>query len=193
MLIDWPLFEAHRVLALVNDQIVGSLAMWTRRPGTPDYEAHARLITADAGVRKCARRQGIGTVLVGELAAFMAARRISGATLSARVGDRVSFLASLGAAEKHRMSEYPLDLTHVDHGMLQTWLDRGAGMGDLRSACPARSLRDTDPAAQRHAEQPASRNAGTPAIPLRSRIDQGVVRPYGCAWWRSRNGAIACR
>jgi hypothetical protein len=44
---------------LVNDQIVGSLAMWTRRPGTPDYEAHARLITADAGVRKCARRQGI--------------------------------------------------------------------------------------------------------------------------------------
>jgi len=77
MLIDWPLFEAHRVLALIDDRIVGSLAMWTRRPGTPDYEAHAHLITADAGVRKWARRQGIGTVLAGELAAFMRSRGIT--------------------------------------------------------------------------------------------------------------------
>src|SRR5262249_36765161 len=58
MLIDWPLFEAHRILALIDDQIVGSLAMWTRRPGTPDYEAHARLITAGHrnGTRRRARR-----------------------------------------------------------------------------------------------------------------------------------------
>jgi GNAT superfamily N-acetyltransferase len=127
MLIDWPLFEAHRVLALIDDRIVGSLAMWTRRPGTPDYEAHAHLITADAGVRKWARRQGIGTVLVGELAAFMRSRAITTATLSARVGDGTSFLASLGASEKHRMTENRLDLTGVDHGMLQAW-EQGAGL-----------------------------------------------------------------
>jgi len=131
MLIDWPLFEAHRVLALIDNQIVGSLAMWTRRPGTPDYEAHARLITADAGVKKCARRQGIGTVLVGELAAFMRSRGITTATLSARVGDGTSFLASLGAAEKHRMSEYRLDLTHIDHGMLQDWEQGASLIGEL--------------------------------------------------------------
>jgi hypothetical protein len=55
---DWPLFEAHRVLALIDGEIVGSLVMWTRRQGTPDYEAHARHISADAGVRKSRRRQG---------------------------------------------------------------------------------------------------------------------------------------
>ena len=131
MLIDWPLFEAHRVLALIDDQIVGSLAMWTRRPGTPDYEAHARLISADAGVRKCVRRQGIGTALVGELAAFMRSRQITTATLSARVGDGTSFLASLGAMEKHRMTENRLDLTHVDHGMLQAWEQRAGLIGGL--------------------------------------------------------------
>jgi GNAT superfamily N-acetyltransferase len=127
MLIDWPLFEAHRILALIDDQIVGSLAMWTRRPGTADYEAHARLISADAGVRKCARRQGVGTVLVGELAAFMRSRGITTATLSARVGDGTSFLASLAAAEKHRVTENRLDLTRVDYGMLQAW-EQGAGL-----------------------------------------------------------------
>lgn len=127
MLIDWPLFEAHHVLARIHDQIVGSLAMWTRRPCTPDYEAHARLITADAGVKKCARRQGIGTVLVGELAAFMDSRGITTATLSASVGDGTSFLASLGAQEKHRMTEYRLDLTHLDQAMLQGW-EQGAGL-----------------------------------------------------------------
>ena len=125
MLIDWPLFEARRVLALIDGKIVGSLVMWTRRPHTLDYEAHARLITADAGVRKCARRQGIGTVLVGELAAFMRSRGIITATLSARVGDGTSFLASLGASEKHRMTENRLDLTGVDHGLLQAW-EQGA-------------------------------------------------------------------
>src|SRR5262245_66674254 len=30
MLIDWPLFDAHRILALIDEEIVGSLAMWTR-------------------------------------------------------------------------------------------------------------------------------------------------------------------
>jgi len=127
MQVDWPLFETHRVLALTEDQIVGSLAMWTRRPNTPDYEAHAHHITADAGVRKSARRQGIGTALFCELAAFMRSRGITTATLSARVGDGTSFLASMGAVEKHRTIENRLDLTHVDRRMLQTW-EEGAGL-----------------------------------------------------------------
>jgi GNAT superfamily N-acetyltransferase len=121
MLIDWPLFETRRVLALIEGEIVGSLATWTRRPGTPDHEAHARHVTADAGVRKSARRQGIGTVLLGELAAFMCERDIVTATLSARAGDGTGFLASIGAAEKHRMIENRLDLARVDGGMLQSW------------------------------------------------------------------------
>lgn len=131
MQIEWPLFEAHRVLALADGEIVGSLAMWTRRPGTPDYEAHARHITADAGVRKCRRRQGIGTVLLGELAAFMRERGFETATLSARVGDGTAFLASIGAVEKHRMMENRLDLSRVDPGMLQAWeagSDQGEGL-----------------------------------------------------------------
>jgi GNAT superfamily N-acetyltransferase len=121
MQIDWPLFEAHRVLALLNGEIVGSLAMWTRRSGTPDYEAHARHLSADAGVRKSRRRQGVGTILLGELAAVMRERGFVTATLSARVGDGTAFLASIGAVEKHRMMENRLDLSRVDHKMLQAW------------------------------------------------------------------------
>lgn len=121
MQIDWPLFETHRVLALIDGQIVGSLALWRRREGTPDYEAHARHITADAGVRKSARRRGIGTVLLRELAAFMRERGFVTATLSARAGDGTAFLASIGAVEKHRMIENRLDLARVDSRMLQAW------------------------------------------------------------------------
>jgi GNAT superfamily N-acetyltransferase len=123
---DWPLFEEHRVLALVDDEIVGSLAMWTRRPGTADYEAHARFVSADAGVRRSARRQVIGTRLLGELAALMDRRAITTATLSARVGDGTRFLAAIGAAEKHSMMENRLELARVDRAMLQAWED-GAG------------------------------------------------------------------
>jgi GNAT superfamily N-acetyltransferase len=125
MRIDWPLFQAHRVLALIDGEIVGSLVMWTRRQGTPDYEAHARHISADAGVRKSRRRQGIGTTLLGELAAFMREHGPVTATLSARVGDGSAFLASIGAVEKHRMVENRLDLSRVDRRMLQVWEARG--------------------------------------------------------------------
>jgi len=121
MQIDWPLFEAHRVLALIDSQIVGSLATWTRRQGTPDYEAHARHITADAGVLKSMRRQGDGTVLLGELAVLMRERGLITATLSARVGAGTKFLASIGAVEKHRMIENRLDLARVDNRMLRAW------------------------------------------------------------------------
>ena len=121
MQIDWPLFETHRVLALIDSKIVGSLVMWTRREGTPDYEAHARHITADAGVKKGARRQGVGAVLLRELAAFMRERGFVIATLSARVGVGSAFLASIGAVEKHRTVENRLDLSRVDGTILQAW------------------------------------------------------------------------
>jgi GNAT superfamily N-acetyltransferase len=121
MLIDWPLFETHRVLALIDGQIAGSLMTWMRRRGTPDYEAHAQHISADAGVRKSARRQGVGTVLLAELAAIMRERGFVTATLSARVGDGTKFLAAIGAIEKHRMIENRLDLSRVDAGMLHAW------------------------------------------------------------------------
>jgi GNAT superfamily N-acetyltransferase len=125
MQIDWPLIEAHRVLALVDGKIVGSLAMWTRRQGTPDYEAHARHISADAGVLKSRRRQGVGTVLLGELATVMREHVHTTATLSARVGDGTVFLASIGAVEKHRMVENRLDLSRADESMLRAWEARG--------------------------------------------------------------------
>lgn len=131
MRIDWPLFEAHRVLALVDGEIVGSLAMWTRRPGTPDYEAHARHIGADAGVRKIRRRQGVGTALLGELAAFMRERGLETATLSARVGDGTAFLGSIGAVEKHRMMENRLDLSRVDGRRLHAWEALGGSVEGL--------------------------------------------------------------
>lgn len=125
MQINWPLFEGHRVLALIDGDIVGSLAMWTRRSGTPDYEAHACHISADAGVLKNRRRQGVGTVLLGELAVFMRERGHTTATLSARVGDGTAFLASIGATEKHRMVENRLDLSRVDESILRAWEARG--------------------------------------------------------------------
>jgi GNAT superfamily N-acetyltransferase len=125
MQINWPLFKAHRVLALIDGEIVGSLAMWTRRRGTPDYEAHAHHISADAGVLKSRRRQGVGTALLGELATFMRERGYTTATLSARVGDGTAFLASIGAIEKHRMVENRLDLSRVDEGILRAWEARG--------------------------------------------------------------------
>jgi GNAT superfamily N-acetyltransferase len=125
MQINWPLFEAHRVLALIDGEIVGSLAMWTRLRGTPDYEAHARHISADAGVLKSRRRQGVGTALLGELAAFMRERGHTTATLTARVGDGTAFLASIGATEKHRMVENRLDLSRVDESILWAWEARG--------------------------------------------------------------------
>lgn len=131
MQIDWPLFETHRVLALIDGQIVGSLAMWTRRKGTADYEAHAQHITADAGVRMSARRQGIGTVLLGELTAFMRERGFVTATLSARVGDGTMFLAAIGAIEKHRMVENRLDLSQVDGRMLHAWEAGGTSVEGL--------------------------------------------------------------
>ena len=122
---NWPLFEAHRVLALIDGEIVGSLAMWTRRRGTPDYEAHARHISADAGVLKSRRRQGVGTALFGKLATFMRERGHTTATLSARVGDGTNFLASIGAVEKNRMVENRLDLSRVDGSILRAWEARG--------------------------------------------------------------------
>jgi len=125
MQIKWPLFEAHRVLALIDGEIVGPLAMWTRRRGTPDYEAHARHITADAGVLKNRRRQGVGTALLGELAAFMREHEHTTAMLSARVGDGTAFLASIGAVEKHRMVENRLDLSRVNGSILRAWEAHG--------------------------------------------------------------------
>src|SRR5262249_58030062 len=92
-------------------------------PADEDYAHH---LPAAGGVGKSRRRQGIGTALFCELAAFMRSRGITTATLSARVGDGTSFLASMGAVEKHRMIENRLDLTHVDRRMLQTW-EEGAG------------------------------------------------------------------
>ena len=121
MLTEWPLFETHRVLALIDGEIVGSLAMWTRRKGTPDYEEHARFIGADAGVRRDARRRGVATVLLAVLAAFMREGGYVTATMSARVGGGTAYLDSIGAAEKHRVMESRLDLASVDRVMLRGW------------------------------------------------------------------------
>src|SRR5215468_4864969 len=100
---NWPLFEAHRVLALIDGEIVGSLAMWTRRRGTPDYEAHAHHISADVDVRRDCRRRGVATVLLAALAAFMREGAYVTVTMSARAGDGSAYLDSIGVVEKHRV------------------------------------------------------------------------------------------
>jgi GNAT superfamily N-acetyltransferase len=121
LLTEWPLFETHRVLALIEGEIAGSLAMWARRKGTPEYEAHAPFVGADAGVRRDCRRRGVAMVLLAALAAFMRAGGYVTATMSARVGDGTAYLDTIGAAEKHRAVENRLDLARADWAGLGRW------------------------------------------------------------------------
>jgi len=121
MLVEWPLFQIRHVLALIDGEIVGSLAMWTRRKGTPDYEAHAPFISADVDVRRDCRRCGVATVLLAALAAFMREGAYVTVTMSARAGDGSAYLDSIGAVEKHRVMENRLEFARVDRAMLRQW------------------------------------------------------------------------
>jgi GNAT superfamily N-acetyltransferase len=121
MLTDWPLFETARRLAFINGEIVGQLTLWSRRPDTADYDLHANRIEVAGGVRKDQRRQGIGTVLLSELHAFMQQHGRDLATMSTWLKDGKAFLSSIGADEKQRAIENRLDFTRVDPAMLRAW------------------------------------------------------------------------
>ena len=121
MLIDWPLEEAQRRLAFIDDRIAGQLAMWTRRPGTDDYAAHAQRIGVSCGVRADARRRGVGRALLAELEAVMCERDLNLATTSTWTADGKAFLTAIGAGEKQRMSQNRLDVTHVAPTLLSDW------------------------------------------------------------------------
>lgn len=118
---DWPLFRTDILLALVDDEIAGSLMIWTRRPGTVDYDAHARHVTTDLGVRKPLRRRGVATALLGVLAASMREGEREIATFSAQSEDGYAFARAIGGEEKHRLMQNRLDIASLDRAMLDRW------------------------------------------------------------------------
>jgi GNAT superfamily N-acetyltransferase len=126
---DWPLFWTQIFLAKVEKDIAGSLLIWMRRPGTADYQAHARYVTTDIGVRKAMRRHGVGTALLGQLAHVMHDGQREIATFSTQTNDGHAFALAIGAEEKHRAMQNRLDIRRVDRGMLAGWEQRGETAG----------------------------------------------------------------
>jgi GNAT superfamily N-acetyltransferase len=121
MLKQWPLFEQHLALALIDGQIAGSSYMSRARPGRPDYELHAPFCNVSIGVRLAARRQGVAMQLLAYAADFMAANGQVTARCGTHFDTGYAFLAAIGAAEQERTIASRLDLAGTDWEELARW------------------------------------------------------------------------
>jgi GNAT superfamily N-acetyltransferase len=136
-----PLFDHEYVLALIDGQIVASSSMSRRRTGTPDYELHAPYTHVTGGVRRAARRQGVGMRLLGALADFMQRNgQVTASMMPTHFSDGWAFLTHIGAQEKLRMMENRLDMARVDWEQVARWEQalRTADLGLTWEVYPSR-------------------------------------------------------
>ncbi len=125
----WPLYENHRLLAIRENVIAGSLGYSFRREGTEDYPSFAPFVHAWGGVLEPNRRQGIATALLRPLLAFMDETGRTTLTVDARRPEGHAFLRAIGAGEKHRMMENRLRFAGLDWPQLDAWETAAAATG----------------------------------------------------------------
>jgi GNAT superfamily N-acetyltransferase len=116
-----PLHETRRMIARREGEIVGSIGLWFRREGTPEYDMFAPFVYVWGGVRVPWRRQGVGTALLRALHGFMHERGKTIATIGTHLPEGHAFLAAIGAVEKNRTFINRLALAGVDWDELARW------------------------------------------------------------------------
>ncbi len=97
-----PLHETSRLLARLDGSLVGSIGLWFRREGTPDFAEFAPFVYVWGGVLLPWRRRGVATALTRALLDFMRARGKTTATIGSHLPEGCAFLAAIGAVEKNR-------------------------------------------------------------------------------------------
>jgi GNAT superfamily N-acetyltransferase len=116
-----PLWESRRWLALVGTEVIGSLRVGFRRPGTPNAAEHEPFLNGGGSVRADARRRGVGALLLREVQALMHRLDKTVLTLSAHAAPGHAFLTHVGAAEKFSMVESRAVLAQLDWVSLREW------------------------------------------------------------------------
>ena len=118
---DRPLQINYVLLAWSDGEIIGSLGMGVRRPGTADYAEHRAFVYIWGGVLTASRRHGVGTALLAGLAQFMDEQGKTIATCNARLPAGHGFLRAIGAVAKYRSVENRLAFAALDWDMLTQW------------------------------------------------------------------------
>jgi GNAT superfamily N-acetyltransferase len=126
-----PLWEFRRWLALEGAEVVGSVRVGFRRPGTPNAADHASFLGGGGAVRSEARRHGVGTLLLREVR-LMHVLDKTVLTLSAHTEPGHAFLKHIGAVEKNRTVENCAVFAELDWSRLREWEGAAtAGKGGL--------------------------------------------------------------
>jgi GNAT superfamily N-acetyltransferase len=120
----WPLYQEARFHAWAGNEIVAMLGYSYRRPGTPDYQVHAKHISVWSSVLLPWRRQGIATRLLAELPSILTELDKSIVTIWTREPDGHAFLTTIGAEARHHHVENRLQLTQVDWDEMDRWQAR---------------------------------------------------------------------
>ena len=108
-----------------SDAQVGWLEVGIARRGTPQYETNKHMAWIELEVLTPYRRQGIGTVLLGKVAALMHQHDRSLVLTHTDEDDGKAFIRAVGAQVGLRMRQARLDLDRVDWPMVNTWAEEG--------------------------------------------------------------------
>jgi GNAT superfamily N-acetyltransferase len=119
--IHWPLAQTTRWIVLDGENIVASLEATIRRPDTQDFADYAEHIDAWIGVLKSHQRQGVGTLLLKELANFMKTHDKQILTMNARTPAGHAFLSNAGAVQKLMNTRNKLKIADVDWKLMRRW------------------------------------------------------------------------
>jgi GNAT superfamily N-acetyltransferase len=118
---DWPLWESRRLMAWRDGSVVGNCGHSFRRPGSPDFAAHAAYVNVWGGVLRPFRRQGIATALLRATLPFIDGMGKTVISAGTALPEGHAFMAAVGFAEKHRSVENRLDLAALDWEMVAAW------------------------------------------------------------------------
>jgi GNAT superfamily N-acetyltransferase len=124
-----PLWESRRWMALSGTEMVGSVYVGFRKPGTPNAAEHAPHLGCGGSVLTDWRRQGIGTRLLREVHDLMRALHKSVLSMSAHTAAGQVFLSHTGAIAKHATVENRADLSQLDWPRLRQWEEMPSALG----------------------------------------------------------------
>lgn len=116
-----PLWEFRHWVALAGGELIGSVHVGFRRPGTTNAAEHSPFLTAGGAVRAEAQRRGAGTLLLREIHTLMHALDKTVLTLSAHTAPGHAFLTYVGAVAKHAVVENRAVLAQLDWDRLRRW------------------------------------------------------------------------
>lgn len=124
-----PLWDTRRWMALSGGEVVGSVGVGFRKPGTPNAADHAPYLGCRGSVLADRRRQGIGTRLLCEVHDLMRALDKTVLSMSAHTVAGQAFLAHVGAIAKHSFVENRADLSQLDWSRLREWEEMPSALG----------------------------------------------------------------